>query len=218
MDKKDVVSALTEINEKGKNRNFNQTIELIISLRQLLLNRPEAQLNLRVKIPHATGKEQGKALLFIKKASSNDEVSKLFSKVVFAEDLPKYNKKTVGELLTFDSLFAYKETMLDVAKYLGQELAPKGKMPKPLLTLDVPTLRAEIRKGLDSVTITNKKGKILPMLQTVVGTERMGTDEMAENILMIYDEVVKALPKAKENVKAVIVKKTMGKPVKIKNK
>ena len=218
MDKKDVVSALTEINEKGKNRNFNQTIELIISLRQLLLNRPEAQLNLRVKIPHATGKEQGKALLFIKKASSNDEVSKLFSKVVFAEDLPKYNKKTVGELLTFDSLFAYKETMLDVAKYLGQELAPKGKMPKPLLTLDVPTLKVEIRKGLDSVTITNKKGKILPMLQTVVGTERMGTDEMAENILMIYDEVVKALPKAKENVKAVIVKKTMGKPVKIKNK
>ena len=218
MDKKDVVSALTEINEKGKNRNFNQTIELIISLRQLLLNRPEAQLNLRVKIPHATGKEQGKALLFIKKASSNDEVSKLFSKVVFAEDLPKYNKKTVGELLTFDSLFAYKETMLDVAKYLGQELAPKGKMPKPLLTLDVPTLKVEIRKGLDSVTITNKKGKILPMLQTVVGTERMGTDEMAENILMIYDEVVKALPKAKENVRAVIVKKTMGKPVKIKNK
>ena len=56
------------------------------------------------------------------------------------------------------------------------------------------------------------------MLQTVVGTERMGTDEMAENILMIYDEVVKALPKAKENVRAVIVKKTMGKPVKIKNK
>ena len=43
----------------------------------------------------------------------------------------------------------------------------------------------------------------------------MKDEEIAENIFTIYNQLIHVLPKEKHNVKNVIIKLTMGKPIKV---
>ena len=52
-------------------------------------------------------------------------------------------------------------------------------------------------------------------LKVMIGKEDMKTEELAENAFIIYNAVINALPKKKENVKSVLLKLTMGKPARI---
>ena len=119
----------------------------------------------------------------------------------------------VAEIMTYDGIFAEGPVMLSVARFLGQQLAPKGKMPKPiinLLSFDEVLARAKTQ-----ITVTNKKGKFMPVVQAVVGKETMKDEEIAANILAVYDVVMNSLPQKKQNVKNAYVKLSMGPTVKV---
>ena len=53
-------------------------------------------------------------------------------------------------------------------------------------------------------------------IKVAVGKEDMKDEEIIENIIAVYNELVKTLPKDKENVKNIEVKFTMTKPIKIR--
>ena len=52
-------------------------------------------------------------------------------------------------------------------------------------------------------------------LQCAVGSENQPDEEVAENLLAVYNTVMKALPQEKNNIKNVMLKLTMSKPVKV---
>ncbi|MCD6247420.1 MAG: 50S ribosomal protein L1 [Candidatus Diapherotrites archaeon] len=214
MRKEDVLNALKTLDEKSKKRNFTQTIELIINFRDLDVRKQENLIDVKVNMPHATGHEQAKALLFAKTVAFAEKVKDLFDKIIPEEKIPKLSKKEVQEILDYDVILAEGPVMLTVGKYLGQALAPRGKMPKP-----VNPNKEEVERILASMKstmrITNRKGKGLPFVQVVVGNENMQAEQIAENILEVYDEVVRALPRQMQNIKSVYVKKTMSPAVKI---
>lgn len=96
-----------------------------------------------------------------------------------------------------------------IGKVLGAYLAPKGKMPKMFSGGEIKTLVKNYKK---SVRVRIKDS---PVVQCLVGKENMKDEEVVENI----EEVIKALetklPKGKHNIGKIMMKLTMGKPVKI---
>lgn len=214
MKKEQVLSALAKLDANSPKRNFAQSVELVITFKDLDLKKPVNLFDLKVDMPYSTGRGEGKALLFASSKPFSDSVKGLFSRVVFEDEIAKMKKKEIAELLGFDVLLAEGPVMIAVGKYLGQDLAPKGKMPRPI-PANPELVKTELEKMKAGVRVTNKKGKGVPMVQVLVGKENMKPEELAENISKVYMEVEKALPKQRYNIKAVRVKKTMSPVVKI---
>jgi large subunit ribosomal protein L1 len=58
----------------------------------------------------------------------------------------------------------------------------------------------------------------MPVVHTVVGKESFKDEEVAANILEVYSAIINALPNKEANIKSMIIKLSMGKPVRIGQK
>jgi len=95
-------------------------------------------------------------------------------------------------------------------------LAPKGKMPKPVKS-DLKSIKSVLSGMAGKTRLTNKRGKGIEQIQLSIGLETMDAKKIVDNILHAYDTIEKSLPKKKQNVRAVMIKKTMGPIQKINN-
>ncbi|MFH1240021.1 MAG: hypothetical protein V1672_02285 [Candidatus Diapherotrites archaeon] len=212
---KNALESLKKVNETSKERKFAQSIELIINFRGLNFKKPENQIDVRVELPHATGKISGKSLLFAKDTTFVASVKNKVDRIIMEEEISKLSKKDVGLIISqFDILMAEGPVMLTVGKHLGQILAPKGKMPSPVQPTDS-SVRQTLTKLSTATRVTNKKGKFMPLVQVVVGKEGMPENDIAENMVAVYNSVLNSLPGKKQNIKNIYVKKTMSPAVKV---
>ena len=53
------------------------------------------------------------------------------------------------------------------------------------------------------------------IIKCAIADEKMSDADIAENILVIYNAIVNVLPQKENNVKNLLIKMTMGSPVKI---
>ncbi|HII72688.1 TPA: 50S ribosomal protein L1, partial [Candidatus Woesearchaeota archaeon] len=60
------------------------------------------------------------------------------------------------------------------------------------------------------------KAKTQPVVKCSVGKEDQNEDEIADNILNIYNAVMHKLPTEENNIKNILIKLTMGKPIEVK--
>jgi len=133
-------------------------------------------------------------------------------------DFKKYNdKKKLKKLVKeYDFFIAQSKLMPKVATTFGRVLGPAGKMPSPqlgiVLNADEKSINELKEKINTSLRIRAKEASI----KVAVGKEDMKDEEIIENIIAVYNELVKTLPKDKENVKNIEVKFTMTKPIKIR--
>lgn len=196
--------------EKSKQRKFTQSVELMINFRGLDFKKAQNQVDVKVHLPHATGKTSGKTLLFAKDEAFVDQMRGKVDRIILESEIAGIKKKEIAQIaLEFDAFISEGPVMIAVGKYLGQELAPKGKMPKPVPANSAAALQA--LKQMSSVTrVTNKKGKFMPVVQVVVGTEEMDDAKLAENALAVVNTVQSSLPGKAYNIKSVIVKESMG--------
>jgi len=216
MQQKDILNALKAMREQSKQRRFVQSIELIINFKGLDTKKPSNQVDVKISLPHATGKKAtGKSLLFAKDKTFIEKVKTSFDKVIEESQIAKLGKKEIGQIATeYDTLLAEGPVMITVGKFLGQQLAPKGKMPKPVKPN--PAMVEQMLKQAGTVTrVTNKKGKFMPLVQTVIGNEKMTDEQLSENGLTVVEAVVKELPRKQQNLKSVFIKESMGPPIKL---
>ncbi len=215
MNKKDALAAIQKIKTKSKKRNFLQSIEMMVNFTGLDMKKPQNQVNVKVILPHSTGKGSGKIAVFAKTDGFAEAVKGRVDLIIREKEIEvlSKNKQKVAELITYDSLFAEGPIMLTIAKFLGQQLAPKGKMPKPVLNVN--SFDETLAKAKTQVTISNKKGKFMPVVHTVVGKEDMKEEDVVENMMAVFESVTNVLPQKKQNIKNVYVKLTMGAPVKV---
>jgi large subunit ribosomal protein L1 len=218
MKQSEAVEALKIARENSKERKFTQSVEMMINFTGLDMKKPQNQISEKVELPHGTGKGSGKIAVFAKTDSFAKELEGKVDLIIKEKEIEALskNKQKLVELIAFDALFAEGPVMLTVAKFLGQQLAPKGKMPKPILNLK--SFDDMLKKAKTQITVSNKKGKPMPLVQIVVGKEDMKDEEIAENMVAIYNKVILALPQKKQNIKNAYVKLTMGKPAKVGEK
>ena len=218
MKKSEALDSVIKAREVSKKRNFMQTFELMINFTGLDMKKPASLITAKVALPHSTGQAGGKVFVFAKTTEFADSLKNKVEKIVMEDGIEAMAKdrKAMGELMTYDALFAEGPTMLTVAKFMGQQLAPKGKMPKPIMSANA--FEETLKTTKTETIISNKKAKPTPLVQVVIGKEDMKNEEIAENMVAAYNGVVLVLPQKRLNVKSVVVKTTMGKPVKVGGK
>ena len=105
--------------------------------------------------------------------------------------------------------------MTDVAKVFGRTFGPKNKMPNPksgaVVTpaSNLPEIKLKLEK---TVRLKTRNEAIL---KTFVGNETMKDEDLADNIVLIYESIIKALPQGEGNIRDVLLKLTMGPALKV---
>ena len=129
----------------------------------------------------------------------------------------KYSdKKELKKLIKkFDFFIAQGSVMPKVATAFGRALGPAGKMPSPQLGIVMNVSEKEIEDLKKRINNTLKVKVKESSIKLAIGKQSMSDEDIIENILSVYNYVVKALPRDKENIKNIKLKFTMTKPIKI---
>ncbi len=214
--KQDFVEAIDKAKEISIKRKFTQSVDLTINFRGIDFKKGGNQIDLNVELPHATGKTGNvKSLVFVHDKKFGEELKGKASRIIFDSDIPSLKKKDVDLLIRdYDLFLAEGPAMLAVAKNLGQQLAPRGKMPK-LIPANINQFDSMVAKLATSVKVTTKKGKFMPLIHVLIGKESMSSSDLAENAEVVFNNVFEAIKKSPQNIKSVQVKLTMGPVVKI---
>lgn len=207
------IKKLREINKK---RNFVQTAELQVALKDIDLTKVENRIEDLVVLPYGLGKKR-KICAFVG-PETYEEAKQIFDKVILVDEFSKYDKKSAKKLVReYDFFVAQANIMPQVAKYFGRYLGPLNKMPNPKLGLLFPPKGAKLKDLYDklqkSVVIVVKKA---PLAYAPFGVESMKDEELAENLEILYKYLSDKLPNKEGNIKRAVIKFTMSKSVKIK--
>ncbi|RLE55925.1 MAG: 50S ribosomal protein L1 [Candidatus Methanomethylicota archaeon] len=206
-----LINAIEAAKKSSKKRNFVQSIDLIIVLRDIDMKKPENRINEKVYLPNPLDKPikvcvfgEGDFALKAKEAGAD--------LVLGRADIERLggDKKAAKKLAKeYDAFIARADLMPLIGRYLGPVLGPRGKMPEPIPpTGDV---ASAIRRAKACVRI---RSRAQPLVQCRIGTETMPSDKIAENAEAVISAVERKL-KSMHNIGAIYVKTTMGPPVKV---
>ena len=202
MDKKNFVEALQVLKTLPK-RKFKQTYDLIINLRGLNLKKPEQHVELWIQLPFNKGKQTKIGAIVGPELA--EQAKAVCDVVVLQSEFPTYtDKKAIKKLArSCDYFIAQANVMPDIAKAFGRVFGPLGKMPNPKAGCVVPpnanlkTLSERLKKTIRIAA------KVQPSIKVMVGKEDMPDEEVADNVVAVYSNVVQKLPQETFNIKSV---------------
>ena len=206
MDDEKIKEAIKTALEKSKKRNFKQSVDVAITLKDVDMNNPKNRIDEEVILPNGRGKP-AKVAIFAggELALKARDVVDLIIKPEEIDDLAKDKKKMKKIANEHDFFIAEAPLMPVIGKKLGVVLGPRGKMPKPVPpTADIKTIVDNLRK---SVKIRSKSSKTF---HAVIGTEDMEPEKLAENLKAIIKRLEDKLERGRQNIESVYVKTTMG--------
>ena len=203
-----IMNALGKL-RKSEERKFDQTVDLIINLQKF--DPKKNQINLFVNVPFRI--KDKKICAFLETKNKSVET------ITPAEFKNYSDKKALKKLVKrFDFFIAQASVMPKVASVFGRVLGPAGKMPSPqlgiLMDVNEKTIEEVKKKINNSLRIRIKEASI----KLAIGKQSMKDEEITENVLSVYNAVMKELPKGNENLRNIELKFTMTKPEKIKIK
>lgn len=195
--------------EKGK-RKFKQSVELAINFKGVDFSKQDNRLNMEIILPYSKGKV-GKAAIF---ATDRNLISKAQQLGVEILDGTKIDsivndKGKLNSLLNYE-LLAQPNLMPEIAKKLGQFLGPRNKMPKPIFNPE------ELEKYVSNISkrvSIKSKGRFLPTVHCVVGSEDMKPEEIFENIKEVVNNLARKV--SQNHIRSVYVKLSMSKPLRL---
>jgi len=204
-----LAEVITQAKEGTKKRKFKQSVELIINFKDIDVKKGFA-INEVIQLPKtnspatvcviATGDMSQKA-----KAAKADSV-------IGNDELTKYeaNKRESRKFINkYDFFLADTKIMPTVGKALGQLLGPRGKMPTPVpFNAPIDAFLARFRTSIKVRTRASLS------ISCKIGDESMENADLATNAFTVLNAIEKKLPNGEKNIKKVLIKTTMGKPVK----
>ena len=204
-----LAEVITQAKEGTKKRKFKQSVELIINFKDIDVKKGFA-INEVIQLPKtnspatvcviATGDMSQKA-----KAAKADSV-------IGNDELTKYeaNKRESRKFINkYDFFLADTKIMPTVGKALGQLLGPRGKMPTPV-PFNAP-IDAFLTRFRTSIKVRTRASL---SISCKIGDESMENADLATNAFTVVNAIEKKLPNGEKNIKKVLIKTTMGKPVK----
>lgn len=210
--KEAILKAISEVKQKSKKRNFRQSVELILNLRDLDLKKPENRINELIELPYPPVEDvqitvfaTGDLALRARDASVYRVLDR-DALIALAND-KKNSKKLAKET---DFFLAETTLMALIGKSLGPILGPRGKMPTPI----PPTAPIETIIGRHQKLIRLRVRDQL-VAQCRIGTEDMANDLLIDNIQAIFTRFEQKLPKGLKNIRRAYVKTSMGSSSKI---
>ena len=204
-----LVEMIKKIKVETKQRKFTQSVELIINFKDIDVKKGFA-LNEVVQLPKtnspatvcvmATGEMSQKA----KQANADA--------VIGTDELDKFatNKRESRKFINkYDFFLADTKVMPLIGKTLGQLLGPRGKMPTPV-PFDAP-IESFLQRFRTSIKVRTRASL---SISCKIGDESMEDTDLAINALAVLNAIEKKLPNGERNIKRIMLKTTMGKPLK----
>ncbi len=198
------------IGENKGQRKFKQSVELAINFKALDFSRQDNRLNIEVLLPNGKGKVR-KIGIFASDKSLIAEAEKNGIEVIRDTEIPSTasDSARMSNLLNYE-LVAQPNLMPVIAKSMGQFLGPRNRMPKPLLgNVNISNLVNELNRRI----VLRSKGKYLPTIHCVVGTEDMEPVKLDANIKEVIGAITRKV--GQNHIKSVYVKLTMSKPLRL---
>jgi large subunit ribosomal protein L1 len=206
---------------KPKERNFDETVDLIINLKDINLNDPKQRMDKELILPNKVIKGEEPNILVIASGELLIEARETGVETLSEDaldDLDNKEKKDKKNLVKNHRYFVVEDKLMPkVARYLARFLGPRGKMPKPFpagygIISNVEDLENAIERYKKIVRIQVKKN---PIVQVRIGKKSMEMEKILENMETVVDYVADQMPYKYNNIKSIFIKTTMGKPVKV---
>ncbi|QIW24241.1 50S ribosomal protein L1 [Sulfolobus sp. S-194] len=200
--------------ENNPKRNFTQSVELIVTFKGIDMKKGELKLREIVPLPKEPSKPR--KVLVIPAFQQIESAKKAEPNVLLTkEELQKLQgqKRTVKKLARQNDWFLVaQDSMALVGRILGPALGPRGKFPTPLPNAaDITEYVLRFKRS------TLVKTKDQPHVQVFIGTEDMKPEDLAENAFAVLN-TIENKAKIEANLRAIYVKTTMGKIVKVELK
>ncbi|MEM2927160.1 MAG: 50S ribosomal protein L1 [Candidatus Bathyarchaeia archaeon] len=209
----EAVEALKKVGEsRSRKPRFNESVELIVNLKDIDLKRPERRITDVAELPHEIGKKvricffaSGDMALRAQRAGAD--------LVIDRQEIERIagDKREAKKLANaYDFFFAEAPLMPLVGRTLGRFLGTRGKMPIPV----PPGAPVEdvIARGRRSVRLRMRDQ---PVLKCRVGTMDMDSKNISENVQAVLNRIEGRLEKGLRNIKSVILKTTMSPKVQV---
>lgn len=207
----DIEEAVTRALDEAPQRNFRETVDLAINLRDLDLNDPSNRVDESIVLPSGTG--QDTQIVVFASGETALRAEEVADQVLDGDDLEELGddddaaKDLAGET---DFFIAEAAMMQDIGRYLGTVLGPRGKMPTPLQPDD--DVVETINRMKNTVQLRSRDRRTF---HTRVGADDMGAAEIADNIDVIIRRLEADLEKGPLNIDGMYVKTTMGPAVEV---
>ncbi len=205
--KQEILEAVKKAKEDAKPRNFTQSIDVVINIKDLDVKKPENRIDEEVFLPQGRGKDvrivfiaDGELALQAKNAGADLVITKSD-----LEELGKDRKEAKRMANTYNFFVAQADMMPLVGRFLGPVLGPRKKMPKPVPASAKPDPIIDRLKNTVNIRIKNQ-----PVIQALVGTQEMDDEHIAENIETILGILDRNLEKGRNQIKSMYVKTSMG--------
>lgn len=209
--KEALMKAVKALKESPK-RNFLQSVELLMSLQDIDLKKPESRINELIELPHPISKPvkvcvfaTGDLALRAKKGGADLVLDK--SDI---EGLMKDKKSARKLVREYEHFLAEAPLMPLIGRSLGALLGPRGKMPIPVPPNAPIEDMIKRYKKMVRVRVRDQ-----PAVRCRIATEDMDDEKIAENAGAVISAIEGKLEKRLKNVRSIFLKKTMGPPVKI---
>lgn len=207
-----LLDAIKRMREASEKRNFTQSVDLTLNLKDIDLKKQENRINEEAVLTHGIGKPR-KVAIFAEGELARKAREAGVDLLLTREDidsLQKDRKRTKQIVDGYDFFLAQADLMPLIGKQLGSVLGPRGKIPKPIPpTADPKPLIERCRR---TVRI---RAREQPALHVPIGLESMTDEQLAENAQAVLEVIEHRLERGLNQIGSLHIKTTMGKPTKI---
>ena len=204
-----LVDMVKEARAATKERKFKQSVELIVTFKDIDVKKGFA-INEVVQLPKTSSPA---TVCVIATGDMNQKAKEAKAdSVIGTEELDKFatNKRESRKFINkHDFFLADTKVMPTVGKTLGQLLGPRGKMPTPV------PFDASIEAFLERFrTCIKVRTRASLSIASKIGDVSMEDSDLAINAHAVLTAIEKKLPNGEKNMKKILIKTTMGKPIK----
>ncbi len=202
----DTQEAVEKALSEREERNFTESIDLAINLRDLDLSQPDNRVDVELVLPAGTGQDTKVAVVADGETAVRAE--DVADRVIRPDELEELaddddEAKDLADEMSF--FIAETDYMQDIGRYLGTILGPRGKMPSPIEPDDDVVEEVQRLKGTVALRSGDRR-----TFHVSVGTEEMEVEGVVDNIEAVMRRLTADLDKGELNLDSVYVKTTMG--------
>jgi len=206
-----IVEAVSRALDESPPRNFRETVDIAVNLRDLDLNDPSNRVDESIVLPSGTG--QDTQIVVFAEGETALQAQDVADQVLSSDDLEDLGDdddeaKDLADATDF--FVAEADLMQDIGRYLGTVLGPRGKMPTPLQPDD--DVVETVNRMKNTVQVRSRDRRTF---HTRVGADDMPAEEIADNIDVIIRRLEADLEKGPLNLDSIYVKTTMGPAVEV---
>ena len=205
------LEVVTEALGKAGERQFSETIELAVNLKDLDLTVPKNRIEDEIPLPNGRGRSVKVAVFGSPELCQKiRDVADIVVPSNQLDDFAKDKKSVKKAVNRIDFFLAEAPLMPTIGKRLGVVLGPRGKMPRPVPPGSDPTNLVHALKR--SIRVRSKGNRTF---HAPVGTRAMPPEQIAQNVDAVLARIVGKLERGRTNIESVFVKTTMGPSVRL---